>query len=94
MAEKQYRVVFKGELAWGYRPEETRANLKRLCKYSDATLDKLFSGDPSILKESLSYEMAQKYKDALHQNGAVCIIEEMPADAAQATAAVGKTAPV
>ena len=86
--EKQYRIVFKGELAYGFLLEETRANLKRLCKYDDATLDKLFSEHPATLKDKLSYDLAQKYRLALDQTGAVCVIEEM-----SAAAVVKKPAP-
>jgi membrane associated rhomboid family serine protease len=76
MGEKYYRIVFKGELAYGFALEETRTNLKRLCGYDDSALDNLFSGKPAVLKRNLSLERAQKYKAALDQTGAVCVIEE------------------
>ncbi len=76
MSEQQYRIVFSGELAYGFEKEETRGNLKRLCRYSDATLDRLFCGEFKVLKSNLSYEMAQKYKALLDKTGAVCVIEE------------------
>jgi membrane associated rhomboid family serine protease len=79
MGEKQYRIVFKGELAYGFELEETRTNLKQLCGYDDVTLDRLFSGEPSTLKSNLSHEMVQKFKAALDRTGAVCIVEEMSA---------------
>lgn len=43
MEEKSYRIVFGGDIAYGFNRAETRANLKRLCKYDDVTLDQLFS---------------------------------------------------
>ncbi len=87
MGEKQYRIVFKGELAYGFQLEETRTNLKQLCGYDDATLAQLFSGEPATLKSNLSHEMIQKYKAALDQTGAICVIEEMPAAANKPTPA-------
>ena len=77
MQQKAYRIVFCGNIAYGFHCAETRANLKRLCKYDDATLDRLFSGTRAILKNNLSHESAQTYKAALDQTGAVCIIEEI-----------------
>jgi len=81
MSEKQYRIVFRGELAYGFEMEEARANLKRLCQYNDSTLDKLFSSGSSVLKTKLSYETAKKYKAALDGTGAVCVIEDDVASA-------------
>ncbi|MGE4544648.1 MAG: rhomboid family intramembrane serine protease [Pedobacter sp.] len=77
MEEKTYRIVFSGDIAYGFNRAETRANLKRLCKYDDRTLDHLFSGTPAILKNNLSHESAQRYKAALDQTGAVCVIEDI-----------------
>jgi membrane associated rhomboid family serine protease len=79
--EQQYRIVFRGEMAYGFEQDETRANLKRLCKYDEATLDRLFSGKPVVLKSKLSRDMAGKYKQALDRTGAVCVIEEVPTEA-------------
>lgn len=79
MAEKRYRIVFKGELAYGFQLEEVRTNIKGLCKYNDVTLDRFFSEHPVTLKDNLSHDLANKYKKALDQTGAVCMIEEMPA---------------
>lgn len=78
MAEQQYRIVFKGELAYGFELDETRTNLKQLCKYDDATLDKLFSGKTVILKKNLSAAVARQYKNALDTTGACCYVEEIP----------------
>jgi len=85
MGEIRYRIIFKGDLAYGFHREETRENLKRLCKYSDATLDRIFSGKPVTLKDKLPFELAQKYKATLDETGAVCLIEEMQACAAPVT---------
>lgn len=82
--EKQYRIVFNGQIAYGFSRNETRANLYRLCKYDDATLDRLFSGSPAVLKNGLSRDLAAKYKAALDETGAVCTIEEVPETAEKA----------
>lgn len=78
MLDTQYQIVFKGELAYGFEMGETRGNLKRLCKYDDATLDKLFTGQPITIKANLTHDVAKKYKAVLDQTGIVCTIEELP----------------
>ena len=78
MSEQLFRIVSCGELAYGFENDETRKNLKKLCKYDDATLDRLFSGEPFFLKNKLPLETARKYKDILDRTGAVCLIEEIP----------------
>ncbi len=79
MVEKRYRIVFKGELAYGFQLKEIRVNIKELCQYNEATLDKLFSEHPVTLKDHLSHDLANKYKKAFDQTGAVCMIDEIPA---------------
>jgi len=78
MSEQQFRIVTRGELAYGFELEETRENLRVLCKFDDATLERLFSGKPFTLKNKIALETARKYKDLLDQTGAVCQIEEIP----------------
>jgi hypothetical protein len=78
MSEKLFRITTRGELAYGFEQEETRENLQKLCKFDDATLNRLFSGKPFILKNRLPLATARKYKDILDQTGAVCLIEEIP----------------
>lgn len=78
MSEKLFRITTRGELAYDFEHEKTRENLQKLCKFDDATLDRLFSGKPFILKNRLPLATARKYKDILDQTGAVCLIEEIP----------------
>jgi len=73
-----YRIVFKGEISFAYDQDEVRQNLRRLCRFDEVTLDRLFSGEPFILKDRLPLETAQKYHDALDKTGALCSMEELP----------------
>ena len=77
MSNKLFRIVCKGELSYGFEVEETRANLKRLCKYDDAILDKLLSGQQITIKSKLDLETAQRYKAALDKTGIVTTVEEV-----------------
>jgi hypothetical protein len=70
-----FQVVTNGDLALGYKKNEVRNNIKKLCKYDQAQLDKLFSGLPFIFKTDLDQETADRYKQALDQTGIDCRIE-------------------
>lgn len=82
-----YRVVFKGELAYGFERAEVRCNLKRLCKYDDLALDRFFAGRPVVVKDKLPLHIARQYKEALDRTGVVCLIENVPVATPTAAAA-------
>jgi len=73
-----YRVVFNGEISLEFSTEEVRGNLKRLCRYEDRTLDRLFSGKPAIIKDRIPLATAKQYKEALDRTGALCDIVAVP----------------
>lgn len=79
--EKQelYKIVFRGELVANMGEQEVRRNLAERLRFSEAALDKLFSGAPMILKADLDQETANRYAKALWQAGARCNIEPMVA---------------
>jgi len=75
MTESLYKITFSGNLLYGFKADEVRANLARLGKYDEKTLDKLFSGREIILKKNLPLETAERYKAALDKTGARCEIK-------------------
>lgn len=77
MSEQRYKIIFRGEIAYGYTIDEVKANLRELCRYDQPTLEKLFSGNATILKSKIDETTARKYKAALDRTGAVCRIEPM-----------------
>ncbi|MDX1803220.1 MAG: hypothetical protein R3292_04010 [Alcanivorax sp.] len=72
MSEQRYHVVFSGELVAGADPETVKANLARLFKMDAARVDKLFSGQPVVLKKNADQATAMKFRAVLKQAGAVC----------------------
>jgi len=80
----RHRIVFKGEMSFEYDQDEVRENLRKLCRFDDAALDRLFSGELAVLKNNIDRETAQKYKAALDKTGAICTIEELPSTVVQA----------
>lgn len=88
--EKRYHIYFAGDLLDGYEHSAVRANLARLFKADDATLDKLFSGTPRLVKKSCNRETALKYKQAMEKAGARPLIK---ADSDSAPPPLEKDAP-
>lgn len=66
----RFDVLFAGQLLEGCDAATVRLNLGRLFKADDATLDKLFSGKPQILKRDADEATARKYQQALENAGA------------------------
>lgn len=73
--EQQYNVYFAGHLQEGHDIASVRANIGRLFKADEATLDKLFSGTPQLLKKACDKNTAVKYKQAMEKAGAKPIIK-------------------
>ena len=77
-AKERYRIVFRGELAFGTSQEEVAAHLRERLKFSDAALARFFAGKPVVLKSDLDEETAERYAKALRGAGARCVVEPMP----------------
>ncbi|MEM7468759.1 MAG: hypothetical protein AAF387_17970, partial [Pseudomonadota bacterium] len=87
MADKQFHVVFKGELLKGASAEQVKNNLAKLFKTEPAKLDHLFAGKPVIIKKDLDRAGADKYEAVLRRAGAVIhLVEAKAADTAAAKA--------
>jgi hypothetical protein len=93
--EARYNVYFAGQLRAGHDLASVRDQLARLFKADTATLDKLFSGKPQLVKRDCDKATALKYQQAMEQAGAVPIIKSLaqPAESeaeSEAAAAPGK----
>lgn len=67
---ERFNVVFAGEIAGRADPAVVRANLGRLFNASDAVLDKLFSGQPVVIKKMVDRETAMLLRARMKQAGA------------------------
>jgi hypothetical protein len=76
-SKEKYKIVFRGGLVANMSEQQVRENLKARLKFSDAALDKLFSGRPMVLKTDLDKATAERYSKALWQAGARSKIESM-----------------
>ncbi|MDB6141290.1 MAG: hypothetical protein JWP80_334 [Pseudomonas sp.] len=75
MADTHFKIVFEGTLRNGVEIETAKLNLAGLFKSEASVVDKLFGGQPVILKRGLSQEQAQRYLTALNQAGVEARIE-------------------
>jgi len=78
--KKRFRIVFRGELAFGMSQEEVAAQLRERLKLSDAALARFFAGKPVVLKRDLDEETAERYAKAFWGAGARCAVEPMTPD--------------
>ncbi|RLQ21589.1 hypothetical protein DWB85_11240 [Seongchinamella sediminis] len=91
--EPLYNIYYAGEILAGYGPDQVRSSLGALFKAGDATLDKLFSGTPQLVKRECDRATALKYKQAMEKVGARPVIKTAsPAAAAEPEAAKPQTA--
>lgn len=93
MSDARFHVVFAGQLVKGADPETVKANLGRLFKMDAAKVEKLFSGQPVVLKKDADQATAMKFRAALKQAGAECVLKPLQ-DTAPAPAAAPASAAI
>lgn len=90
--EERYNVYFNGQVMAGHDPGSVRDKLAKLFNADQATLDKLFSGRPQMIKRGCDAATAQKFKSAMERAGAVAIVNVAESVTATETAPVTSTA--
>lgn len=73
--EEQYNVYFAGQVMDGVELSDVRSKLAKVFSADKATLDKLFSGKPQLIKRECDKATALKFKQALERAGAIPIIK-------------------
>ncbi len=80
-----FQLVFKGECAPGTDLETARNNARSLFKASVEQLDRMFSGQPVVIRNKLEQVQAEKYLAVLQKHGMIAHVQPM-AGAAPASA--------
>ncbi|MFN2360409.1 MAG: hypothetical protein ABR522_04935 [Marinobacter sp.] len=99
-----FQLVFKGECTPGTDPATARSNAKNLFKATLEQVDRMFSGQPVVIRNKLEEAQAEKYRAVLEKHGMVAYVRPMegaapppprPAPAAepQAQTSPGRAAP-
>jgi hypothetical protein len=71
-----YDIFFAAQLIDDFDEAVVRKNITQLFKANEATLEKLFSGKPQLIKRGIDKAGAVKYKAAMQKAGAVARIRK------------------
>jgi hypothetical protein len=95
MSDELFEVAFSGQIKEGADLSQVKAKVAAMFKADATKLAHLFSGKRMVIKKNIDQAMANKYKAALDNAGAVCEIKslnEVPAEVVSSQAAEPPTA--
>ncbi len=72
-----FQLVFKGECTPGTDPATARNNAKTLFKATVEQVDRMFSGQPVVIRNKLEEVQAEKYRAVLQKHGMVAYVQSM-----------------
>jgi len=78
-----FQLVFKGECTSGTETQTARRNAQALFKASVEQLDRMFSGQPVVIRNKLEQAQAEKYRAVLEKHGMVAYVQPMPGTEAE-----------
>lgn len=87
-----FQLVFKGECVPGTDPETARGNARTLFKASVEQVERMFSGQPVVIRNKLEEVQAEKYRAVLKKHGMIAYVQPM-AGAAPRPAPEARPAP-
>jgi len=77
MSEELFEVAFSGQIKDAANLEQVKAKVGAMFKADATKLAHLFSGKRMVIKKNIDQAMANKYKAALDNAGAVCEIKSL-----------------
>ncbi|MGF2735433.1 hypothetical protein [Marinobacter sp. DUT-1] len=73
-----FQLVFKGECVAGTDEQTARNNARALFKASVEQVERMFSGQPVVIRNKLEEAQAEKYRAVLKKHGMVAYVQPMP----------------
>lgn len=73
-----FQLVFKGECVEGTDEQTARNNARALFKASVEQVERMFSGQPVVIRNKLEEARAEKYRAVLKKHGMVAYVQPMP----------------
>src|SRR5690554_2154756 len=73
-----FQLVFKGACLPGTDIEAARNNARALFKASTEQLERMFSGQPVVIRNNLEENQAEKYLAVLNKHGMQAYVQSMP----------------
>ena len=83
MTDKLYSIIFRREILPDLDTDLVKANLAKLFKTDQTTIEKMFERGNIVIKRGLSIEQAEKYKEAVKKAGALVHLQEEKPDSSQ-----------
>lgn len=74
-----FQLVFQGECTPETDPTTARNNAKTLFKASPEQIERMFSGQPVVIRNKLEEVQAEKYRAVLQKHGMVAYVQPMAA---------------
>lgn len=75
MSRNNYRIVLNGEVVPGADPDSVKEKMAGLFNLSASQVETLFSGKRQVVKKDIDQKTAERYKAAIENTGAVCLVE-------------------
>lgn len=72
-----FQLVFKGECTPGTDPATARSNARTLFKATVDQIERMFSGQPVVIRNKLEEVQAEKYRSVLQKHGMVAYVQPM-----------------
>lgn len=88
-----FQLIFKGECAPGVDLETARNNARALFKASVEQVDRMFSGQPVVIRNKLEEVQAEKYRAVLQKHGMIAHVQSMDGTAPARPAPVSAPPP-
>jgi len=77
MSDELFEVAFSGQIKDGADLAQVKAKVGAMFKADETKLAHLFSGKRMVIKKNIDRVMANKYKTALDNAGAVCEVKSL-----------------
>ncbi len=78
-SERQFRILFQAKIRGEVDEHQLRQELRALFDLDLPTLERLFSGEPVVIKTTADEALAKRFADKIAQLGGVCWYEEKQA---------------
>lgn len=73
--ENRYTIMFEGEILSGADRDTVKRNLSQLLKADSEQMEKMFSGNPVVIKRNVDAVTTEKYRAAFEKAGALCVFK-------------------
>ena len=99
MQETLYKLIFEGKIQPDQKEKTVRKNLQILFNADKEKMERLFSGDPMIVRKNLPEDKIRQYEKAMVKAGGVCRIlpvkggDDLPPLSPQALAVTNNKTP-